>query len=57
MIQDMQVKSNMSVENILKNLSEDDILDLIEEGQLEKFCNILTLDIYALENTSSKYLA
>ena len=53
----MQVKSRMSVENILNNLSEEDILELIEEGDLEKFCNILTLDIYALENTSSKYLA
>ena len=54
----MNIKTRMaSVENILHNLSEEDILDLIEDGQLEKFCNILTLDLHVIENTASKYTA
>jgi uncharacterized protein YuzB (UPF0349 family) len=53
----MLTKRGLSVENILKNLSEDAIMDLIEDGQLKKFCNVITLDLYALENTSSEYTA
>lgn len=53
----MQIKKHSEVEHILKTVTENDILDLIEEGQLEKFCNILTLDMHYIENKSSKYLA
>jgi hypothetical protein len=55
--QDMELKSSSRVYNILNSLTEQDILTLIEEDQLLHFCNILTLDLYQLENTSSKFLA
>lgn len=53
----MQIKLGYGAEYILNSITDDDMMDLIQEGELEKFCNILSIDMHHVENTSSKYVA
>ena len=42
----MQTEATMRVYNLLNNLSDEDIIEAKEEGELELFCNLLTLDFH-----------
>lgn len=46
----MQTEATMRVYNLLNNLSDEDIIEAKEEGELEMFCNLLTLDFYFAYN-------
>lgn len=50
----MQTEATMRVLNLLNNLSDEDIIEAKEEGELEMFCNLLTLDLHYAYN-KSKY--
>jgi len=51
------MNNRLSTAEIIIHMTDEDFIDIIEMGEMELFCNSLTIDLHGLENGPVKHLA